>query len=132
MVPENRVISWLTVETLEKDSEYIARRIEPLEEVIDDMVLMLRTRHTDRLRQGKCSIGAGLVFMDALTHLERVADQCSNIALLVLGKNDAKVMNNYHSYLAELHSSNEQNYMAELRNRQEQYLVPLENIQYLN
>jgi len=120
----------LTIDSLEADSERTARRIEPLEEVIDDMVLMLRTRHTDRLRQGKCSIGAGLVYMDALTHLERAADQCSNIALLMIGKNDEKVMNNYHSYLTELHSSGEQSYMAELRNRREQYLVPLENIQF--
>ncbi len=120
----------LTIEALESDSERTARRIEPLEEVIDDMVLMLRTRHTDRLRQGKCAIGAGLVYMDALTHLERAADQCSNIALLLLGKNDDKIMNNYHSYLTELHSSGDQSYMAELRNRKEQYLVPLENIQF--
>jgi len=120
----------LTIEALENDSERTARRIEPLEEVIDDMVLMLRTRHTDRLRQGKCSIGAGLVYMDALTHLERAADQCSNIALLMIGKNDARIMNNYHSYLTELHSSGDQSYMAELRNRKEQYLVPLENIQF--
>ena len=120
----------LTIEVLESDSERTARRIEPLEEVIDDMVLMLRTRHTDRLRQGKCSIGAGLVFMDALTHLERAADQCSNIALLRLGKNDTKIMNNYHTYLTELHSSSDQSYMAELRNRREQYLTPLENIQF--
>ncbi len=120
----------LTIEALEADSERTARRIEPLEEVIDDMVLMLRTRHTDRLRQGKCSIGAGLVYMDALTHLERAADQCSNIALLILGKNDDKIMNNYHSYLEELHSSGDQSYVAELRNRKEQYLIPLENIQF--
>jgi len=120
----------LTIEALENDSERTARRIEPLEEVIDDRVLMLRTRHTDRLRQGKCSIGAGLVYMDALTHLERAADQCSNIALLMIGKNDARIMNNYHSYLTELHSSGDQSYMAELRNRKEQYLVPLENIQF--
>ncbi len=120
----------LTIEALEADSSRTARRIEPLEEVIDDMVLMLRTRHTDRLRQGKCSIGAGLVYMDALTHLERAADQCSNIALLILGKNDDKIMNNYHSYLEELHTSSDQSYVAELRNRKEQYLIPLENIEF--
>ena len=33
--------------------------------------------------------------VDMLTNLERTADQCSNIALLVLGKNDAEIMNNY-------------------------------------
>ena len=119
----------LMIEALETDSERTARRIEPLEEVIDDMVLMLRTRHTDRLRQGKCSISSGLVYMDALTHLERAADQCSNIALLIIGKNNDKVMDNYHNYIQELHNTtSDTSYLAELRNRKEQYLVPLENI----
>ena len=121
----------LTIEALEADSERTARRIEPLEEVIDDMVLMLRTRHTDRLRQGKCNITSGLVFMDALTHLERAADQCSNIALLILGKNNDAIMDNYHNYIQELHNtSSDQSYLAELKNRKEQYLTPLENIEY--
>ena len=119
----------LMIESLESDSERTARRIEPLEEVIDDMVLMLRTRHTDRLRQGKCNISSGLVYMDALTHLERAADQCSNIALLIIGKNNDKVMDNYHNYIQELHNTtSDTSYLAELRNRKEQYLVPLENI----
>ncbi len=119
----------LMIEALEADSERTARRIEPLEEVIDDMVLMLRTRHTDRLRQGKCNISSGLVYMDALTHLERAADQCSNIALLIIGKNNDKVMDNYHTYIQELHNTtSDTSYLAELRNRKEQYLIPLENI----
>ncbi len=120
----------LTVETIEKDSETIARRIEPLEEVIDDMVLLLKNRHTARLCQGICSIDSGLIFMDALTHLERVADQCSSIAMLMLGKNDENIMKNHHLYLQELHSSTDQSYLAEQKNRREQYLVPLENIVY--
>lgn len=120
----------LTVEALENDSESTARRIEPLEEVIDDMVLMLKDRHTARLCQGVCSINSGLIFMDALTHLERAADQCSSIAMLMLGKNNSDILKNHHRYLQELHSSGDQSYLAEQRNRREQYLVPLENIQY--
>lgn len=118
----------LTVDALEKDSESIARRIEPLEEVIDDMVLMVRNNHSARLRNGMCSIETGLIYMDLLTHLERTADQCSNIALLVLGKKNAEVMNNYHNYIRELHTSGDQSYLAEEKNRREQYISPLEAI----
>ncbi|MBQ8851357.1 MAG: Na/Pi cotransporter family protein, partial [Oscillibacter sp.] len=103
----------LTVEAIEADSEETARRIEPLEEVIDDMVLLLRNRHTERLRQGVCSINAGLVFIDALTHLERTADQCSSIAMLLMGKRNQDIMKNHHRYLQELHSSADQSYLAE-------------------
>ena len=31
----------LTVEAIETDNEYVVRRIEPLEEVLDDLVLLL-------------------------------------------------------------------------------------------
>lgn len=118
----------LTVEAMERDSSSIARRIEPLEEVIDDMVLLLRNRHTARLCQGSCSVDAGIIFMDVLTHLERTADQCSDIAMLTLGKHNTEILNNHHQYLQDLHSSSDQSYLAELKNRKEQYLDPLDNI----
>lgn len=120
----------LTVESLEKNSDYIIRRIEPLEEVIDDMVLLLKNRHTDRLCQGICSIDSGLIFMDMLTHLERTADQCSNIAMQMLSKNNGDIMKNHHLYLEQLHATDDQSYLAEQENRRAQYLVPLENIKY--
>lgn len=120
----------LTVEALENDSDYIARRIEPLEEVIDDMVLLLKDRHTARLCQGICSIDSGLIFMDILTYYERTADQCSSIAMLMLGKNNEAIMKNHHAYLQELHASTDQSYLAEQENRRAQYLVPLENIKF--
>ena len=120
----------LTVEALENDSQSTARRIEPLEEVIDDMVLLLKNRHTARLCKGTCSIDSGLIFMDMLTYFERTADQCSSIAMLMLAKNNEEIMKNHHMYLQELHATDDQSYLAEQANRREQYLVPLENMEY--
>ncbi len=120
----------LTVDALENDSETTARRIEPLEEVIDDMVLTLKNRHTSRLCQGKCSIDSGLVFLDALTHLERAADQCSSIAMQMLGRNNELIMKNHHQYLHELHYSADQSYLAEQEMRKAQYLTALESITF--
>jgi len=116
----------LTVEAIETDNEQTARRIEPLEEVIDDMVLLLKNRHTNRLCQGVCVISSGLVFMDALTHLERVADQCSNLAMLVMGRRNQDIMKENHRYLQELHEGGDQSYRAEHKMRRAQYLAPLE------
>lgn len=120
----------LTVEALENDNDYIACRVEPLEEVIDDMVLLLKNRHTARLCQGICSINSGLIFMDMLTYFERAADQCSNIAMQMLGKNNEEIMKNHHLYLQELHDTDDKAYLAEQENRRAQYLVPLENIKF--
>ncbi len=120
----------LTLEGLKGENDYVVRRIEPLEEVIDDMVLLLKNRHTSRLCQGICSINSGLIFMDMLTYFERTADQCSNIALLLLGKNNEEIMKNHHLYLQELHNSGNQDYIAEQENRKEQYMTQLEKIQF--
>lgn len=61
-----------------------AAKVEPLEQVVDDLKESMRTRHMIRLQRGECSIGAGFVWSDLLTDLERVADHCSNIAGCVL------------------------------------------------
>ena len=118
----------LTIEAMSDENDYVARRIEPLEEVIDDMVLLLKNRHTDRLCKGVCSINGGLIFMDLLTYLERTADQCSTIAMLLLGKNDEEIAQNHHLYIQELHASAEQSYLAEQENRKAQYFTPLKNL----
>lgn len=120
----------LTVDALIYNSDATARRIEPLEEVIDDMVLLLKDRHTARLCAGTCSINAGLIFMEVLTYLERAADQCSSVAMLILAKNNAAILNNHHQYLQMLHSSTDQSYLAEQQNRRQQYITPLENLRY--
>ncbi|MBQ9934392.1 MAG: Na/Pi cotransporter family protein [Lachnospiraceae bacterium] len=118
----------LTIEAMTDENDYVARRIEPLEEVIDDVVVLLKNRHTDRLCNGVCSINGGLIFMDVLTYLERTADQCSTIAMLLLGKNNDEIAQNHHLYMQELHASSDQSYLAEQENRRAQYLTPIKNI----
>ncbi len=118
----------LTIDALEKEDDEAARLIEPLEEVIDDIVIMLKGRHTDRLCQGICNINSGLIFMEMLTNFERAADQCSNIAMLVIGKHNDAILKNQHQYLNELHASGDKSYIREHERRREQYIVPLENL----
>lgn len=61
-----------------------AKRVEPLEEVIDGLNVKLRQRHIDRLRAGKCTIELGIALEDIITNLERVSDHCSNIAVCMI------------------------------------------------
>jgi len=70
----------LSLSALEKNDTSAAYGVEPLEEVIDDLKDTLRENHISRVQKGECSIGAGFVYGDILTDLERVGDHCSNIA----------------------------------------------------
>ena len=61
-----------------------AADVEPLEEVINDLVMEIKQRHIVRLRSGNCSMEAGLLLEDILTNYERVSDHCSNIAAALI------------------------------------------------
>lgn len=62
----------------------LAARVEPLEELIDNLCDELKLHHVDRLQKGLCTLGQGFVFNDLLTNYERVADHCSNIAVAMI------------------------------------------------
>lgn len=115
-----------TVAAFQEDSDERAKQIEPLEEIIDDMVLMLRNRHTDRLKSGECTISAGLVFMEVLTYMERASDQCSSTAVLLLARSNEAILRNHYEYLRLLHEGSDKNYLQQMQQRREQYIVPLE------
>ena len=67
----------------ENQDVQLAREIEPLEEVIDELSKELKYRHIQRLRAGECTIEMGFILSDVTTSLERVADHCSNIGVCV-------------------------------------------------
>ena len=121
-------ITEITVESFRSLDSDKARSIEPLEEVIDDMVVKLKDRHVDRLKKGQCTTASGMAFIDLITNLERVADQCSNVALLIMSHDDSTIIGNYHGYLKELHKGGEAEYDAELARRKEQYLNQLNSL----
>ena len=123
----NEIIS-ITVDAFARNDNEAAKAIEPLEETIDDMVMILRDRHTKRLKTGACSVGSGLVFMEALTYLERASDQCSSIAVMMLARNNETILQNHYEYLREIHAGNDVAYISERERRREQYIKPLKDV----
>ncbi len=79
-----REIVSLTCEAFMTNSEMLAKKVEPLEEVIDDLTDQMKSRHIARLQRGECTTLLGFVFQDLLTDFERVADHCSNIAICII------------------------------------------------
>ena len=123
----NEIIE-ITVNAFTNNDNVAAKAIEPLEEIIDDMVMILRDKHTKRLKSGACSVSSGLVFMDALTYLERASDQCSSIAVMMLARNNEQILQNHYDYLREIHAGNDAGYSAARARRREQYITPLKEI----
>lgn len=88
-----------------------ARRVEPLEEVVDDMATVLKDHHIDRLRAGECSVESGFIFTDLISNFSRVSDHCSNIAACIVEMEH----NSYrtHRYVHNAHHSGDLDYTSD-------------------
>lgn len=64
-------------ETMDFAEVRVASRAE---DEVDNLEDELRTKHMMRLSEGKCKTESGLVFLDAITNLERISDHAYNIA----------------------------------------------------
>jgi len=100
----------MTIDSLEYGDAELARKVEPLEQVIDKLVANMRSRHIARLQRGECSIIPGFVWSDLLINYERVSDHCSNMAGCIL-QTDSRTMTR-HIYLAEARAPGNTEYMA--------------------
>ena len=74
----------MTCKALNEDDMKIAKRIEPLEEVINGLNATIKKQHIKRLQKGKCTIELGIALENLLNNYERVADHCSNVAASLL------------------------------------------------
>ncbi len=90
-----------------------ARKVEPLEEVIDALTEELKMRHIQRVQAGGCTLELGFIFNDCINNFERVADHCSNIAVAVLEAADNSVL--AHSYLRTVKQDNHDEYRKSLQ-----------------
>lgn len=91
-----------TMEAFEKKDLKMASGIEPLEEVIDELIEQARLNHVARLQCGSCTIKNGFVFQDIITNYERVSDHCSNIAVAMLETNEGAF--EVHEYMTNVRS----------------------------
>ena len=86
----------MTCKALNEDDMKIAKRIEPLEEVINGLNATIKKQHIKRLQKGKCTIELGIALENLLNNYERVADHCSNVAASLLQvKTDSFDMHEY-------------------------------------
>lgn len=74
----------LAVEALVNEDLNVAKKVEPLEQIIDKLRYKIKKNHIGRLRDGDCTIELGFILSDLLHNFERVADHCSNIAVCLL------------------------------------------------
>ena len=103
------------------DDLFLAHKIEPLEEVVDNLSTELKNRHIRRLQKDECTVELGYIYQDILTNLERISDHCSNIAGCII-EIDEKT--DIHAYLHDV-KENDETFRREYRNYSETYFLKL-------
>ena len=106
-----------------EDDLETARKVEPLEEVIDKIVEQLKVRHVNRLQSGGCTLELGFIFNDCINNLERVADHCSNLAIAVLELGGEAVQE--HGYVRSLREEAAAAYHWRVKEFEEKYFARL-------
>ncbi len=77
-------IATMAIDAFLNNDLELSAKIEPLEELIDNLCGEMKLHHVQRLKNGACSLNTGFVFHDILNDFERIADHCSNIAVAMI------------------------------------------------
>ena len=112
-------IAELTMKAFCEDDLESAKRIEPLEQVVDIIISEIKDNHIKRLQEGKCTIELGFMLNDLLNNMERVSDHCSNVAACIIQLKDSTFAT--HEYLNEVKSSQDEEFKKEFEEYKNKY-----------
>lgn len=110
-----------TYSAFEKEDLEIAKKVEPLEQIVDKLKAKMRANHIIRLQNDECTIETGFVYSDLITSFERVADHCSNIGVCLLSvANDSF---DTHEYLQHVKTDGENNFKENYEAYKQKYTI---------
>lgn len=112
-------IAELTMKAFCEDDLVAAKRIEPLEQVVDIIISEIKDNHVKRLQEGKCTIELGFMLNDLLNNMERVSDHCSNVAACIIQLKDSTFAT--HEYLNEIKTSQDEEFKKEFEEYKNKY-----------
>ena len=109
----------LTIDSFIADNSDKAKKVEPLDEVIDKLRYKIKDNHIKRLRDGDCTVEMGFILSDLLSNYERVSGHCSNIALSLLNP-DADIVEP-HKYMHHVKEDIDNGYSKRYKEYKEKY-----------
>lgn len=104
----------------------LARKVEPLEETIDDLLGFIQGKHIHRMTHKQCNVYSGIEYQNVLQNLERISDQCSDLAVYLISRSDRSIAGREHQYLHMLHHSQNPEYQKEYKDNTAKYFGALE------
>lgn len=116
----------ITTEAFSEDDIEKAKRVEPLEQVIDILISEAKNKHIERLQKGECTIELGFMLTEVLNNIERVSDHCSNIAACMIQINQSSFER--HEYLHNIKSTGEETFEKMFEEYKEKYITNTQTV----
>ena len=108
----------ISVSSFVNEDMKTAYRVEPLEEIVDDLCDEIKLHHVQRVQTGNCTLNQGFVFNDLLTNFERIADHCSNIAVEMIElESDSFDTHEYLNSIKDIRSASFNQYFEEYKRK---------------
>ena len=92
----------------------VAKRVEPLEEVIKGLSIKLRERRVKYLTTGNCTMVTSFILSDLNIYLERVAAHCSNIAIATIEVAKGDLSLDMHEYIEAVKKSDSDEFQRDV------------------
>ena len=99
-----------TEQTFAKRDAEAAERIEPLVQVVGDIITLLRENHLKRMSTGECDPYANTVFSDLMVEFQRIGDVCSNVGVATLVRVHPELADHEHIFFERLHRGNDEEF----------------------
>lgn len=124
-----RDIMELTAGAYKSHQVDLARDVEPMEEVIDSLIEELRSHHVERMIHQKCDPVCAIEYQNLLQSLERISDQCSDVAVYMLSRENNEIFGKEHQYIHHLHHSEDAEYLSVFHDNYKKYFNRLAEVE---
>ena len=115
-----------TARAYETEDVTMALHVEALEDVIDDMVIVMKNNHAARLKEGLCTVERGVSFIEMLTDIERISDHCENVCQHLRQRINGQELSTHIQLDDDESRANERDMYAQFRRSYEAaYLTPI-------
>ena len=111
-----------TIDSVKNDDDELAKKVEPIEQVIDMLRTQIKDNHIERLKGGQCTIEMGFILSDLLSNVGRVSDHCSNIAAGIIEVKMSRF--DSHNYLHSVKTGENEEYNTAFREYRAKYSLP--------
>ena len=96
---------------------------------MDDLLSTLHDNHLERLREGKCAVQGGIIYLNLITNIGRVSDTCSNVGVATIARANPGIGKHAHSYITSLHQGVDEKFNKTYTEAHDLYFGKLELIE---